>query len=95
MLGSISRSDLCGKFCSNHTDMASGKMFASLLKYKEQNYYEEHPVMYLTTEEGTYKLELFSGYVTEIGSSPCPPVLMILRMPGMWCMGKLCGIAKK
>ena len=49
--------------------MASGKMFASLIKYKDQDYYEEHPVMYLTTEEGTYKIELFSGYVTEIGSS--------------------------
>ncbi len=49
--------------------MASGKMFASLIKYKDQDYYEEHPIMYLTTEEGTYKIELFSGYVTEIGSS--------------------------
>ena len=49
--------------------MASGKMFASLIKYKDQSYYEEHPIMYLTTEEGAYKIELFSGYVTEIGSS--------------------------
>ena len=49
--------------------MASGKMFASLIKYKDQDYYEEHPIMYLTTEEGTYKIELFSGYVTESGSS--------------------------
>lgn len=49
--------------------MASGKMFASLIKYKKQSYYEEHPIMYLTTEEGTYKIELFSAYVTEIGSS--------------------------
>ena len=49
--------------------MASGKMFASLIKYKDQDYYEEHPIMYLTTEEGTYKIELFSAYVTEIGSS--------------------------
>ena len=49
--------------------MASGKMFASLIKYKNQSYYEEHPTMYLTTEKGTYKIELFSGYVTEIGSS--------------------------
>ena len=49
--------------------MASGKMFASLIKYKDQDYYEDHPIMYLTTEEGNYKIELFSGYVTEIGSS--------------------------
>lgn len=49
--------------------MASGKMFASLIKYKDQDYYEEHPIMYLTTEEGNYKIELFSAYVTEIGSS--------------------------
>ena len=48
--------------------MASGKMFASLIKYKDQDYYEEHPIIYLATEEGTYKIELFSGYVTESGS---------------------------
>ena len=49
--------------------MASGKMFASLIKYADQDYFEEHPVMYLETEDKEYKVELFSGYTTEIGSS--------------------------
>lgn len=49
--------------------MASGKMFASLIKYADQAYYEEHPVMYLELEDKEYKVELFSGYTTEIGSS--------------------------
>lgn len=49
--------------------MASGKMFASLIKYADQGYYDAHPVMYLTTEDATYKVELFSGYVTDTGSS--------------------------
>ena len=48
--------------------MASGKMFASLIKYADQDYFEEHPVMYLETEDAEYKVELFSGYTTEIAS---------------------------
>ena len=49
--------------------MASGKMFASLIKYADQKYFEEHPVMYLETEDKEYKVELFSGYTTEMASS--------------------------
>lgn len=49
--------------------MNSGAMFASLVKYKGQEYYNEHPVMYLTLKDAVYKLELFSGYVTSSASS--------------------------
>ena len=44
--------------------MDSGKMFATLVKYKNQEFYDEHPVAYFLTEEKTYKIEIFSGYVT-------------------------------
>ncbi|MCC8163151.1 MAG: class B sortase [Lachnospiraceae bacterium] len=44
--------------------MASGRMFASLVRYAKQAYYEEHPIMYLSVEGQTYLLELFAGYTT-------------------------------
>ncbi len=49
--------------------MASGKMFASLVQYAEQEYYEAHPIMYLTVEQCEYCLELFAGYTTTADSS--------------------------
>lgn len=48
--------------------MNSGKMFASLVKYADQSYYEEHPVFYLATEQGKYRLEIFSAYTTTYDS---------------------------
>lgn len=44
-------------------NMNDGSMFASIRKYTDQEYYDEHPVMYLNTPTQNYKLELFSGYV--------------------------------
>lgn len=44
--------------------MDSGKMFATLVKYKNQEFYDAHPVAYFLTEEKNYKIEIFSGYVT-------------------------------
>ena len=44
--------------------MDSGKMFATLVKYKNQEFYDAHPVAYFLTEEKDYKVEIFSGYVT-------------------------------
>ena len=49
--------------------MQSGKMFASLVNYADQSYFEEHPVIYLTIRTGKYKIELFSGYTTDRNSS--------------------------
>ncbi|MBD5486710.1 MAG: class B sortase [Lachnospiraceae bacterium] len=44
--------------------MKDGSMFASLDKWADQEYYEEHPVMWLLTPEQDYKVVLFSGYTT-------------------------------
>ena len=62
--------------CKNQRDLAddntliyghhmdSGKMFASLVKYKSQEFYDTHPVMYFLTEDAVYQIELFAGYTT-------------------------------
>ena len=46
-------------------NMNSGSMFASLTGYKEQAYFEEHPYMYLYTEQGNYRVELVYGCVVD------------------------------
>ena len=45
-------------------NMKNKGMFGTLSNYKEQSYYEEHPVMWLLTPEESYKVELIAGYVT-------------------------------
>lgn len=42
-----------------------GTMFASLLKYRDPEYYEAHPVVYLYTPGHCYRVELFAGYTTD------------------------------
>lgn len=41
-------------------------MFGSLKEYSNQEYYEKHPVMYLSTPGGDYAIELIAGYRTDI-----------------------------
>ncbi len=45
-------------------NMKNGTMFGSLQKYKDQEYFEEHPVWYLLTPERDYKILLVGGYTT-------------------------------
>lgn len=44
--------------------MKDKSMFATLEYWADQEYYEEHPVMWLLTPEQNYKIVLFSGYNT-------------------------------
>lgn len=44
-------------------NMKNGTMFGQLTKYKQQAYYDQHPVMYFLTPEGNFMLELFAGLV--------------------------------
>lgn len=58
-----------GDFSSKNTviyghHMGDGSMLASLVEYADQAYYDEHPVMYLNTPEGNYRLDIFAGFVT-------------------------------
>ena len=45
--------------------LRNGKMFTGLHKYKNQAYYDEHPVIYFMLPEGQYALLVFSGYTTK------------------------------
>jgi sortase B len=49
-------------------NMKNNTMFGTLDRYKEQAYYESHPVWYLLTPDQNYKLELIAGYVTDTDS---------------------------
>ena len=43
-------------------------MFACLPRYRNHVYYESHPVMWLLTPDGDYKVELFAGFATTAAS---------------------------
>lgn len=45
-------------------NMKNKGMFGTLSNYKEQSYYDEHPIMWSLTPDGNYKVELIAGYVT-------------------------------
>ncbi len=45
-------------------NMKNDAMFGTLQDYKEQAYYDTHPVLYLLTPEQDYKIELIGGYTT-------------------------------
>jgi len=48
-------------------NMKSKMMFGSLAQYKSQEYYDEHPCMYLYTQEANYRIELLYGCVIGAG----------------------------
>lgn len=48
--------------------MKSGSMFASIVEYRSQDYYEAHPVMYLLTPAANFRLDVFGGYVAKEGT---------------------------
>lgn len=54
-------------------NMKNGTMFGALVKYKEQSFYNEHPVLYYLTPDKDYKIELFAGFVTEADSDVYRP----------------------
>lgn len=47
-------------------NLRTDTMFGTLQQYSDQKYYEEHPVIYLSTPEEDYAIELISGYRTDI-----------------------------
>jgi len=47
-------------------NMRDGNMFATLLEYRSQAFFQEHPRMLLLTPEGNYLIELFAGYTVDI-----------------------------
>jgi len=57
-------------------DMASGDMFGSFLHYHNQDYFEQHPSMFIFTPTGNYLLTLFAGYVLD-ATQEHPPMFFI------------------
>jgi len=47
--------------------MKSGSMFGNLKGYKSQEYFDEHPYMYLYTDQGNYRIDLMYGSVIGAG----------------------------
>ena len=68
--GSLFADYRCGKIGETNNfiiyghNMKNGTMFSSLTKYKTQSYYDEHPVLYLYTPVGDYRIELIAGFVS-------------------------------
>lgn len=60
-----------GDFTDRHSiiyghHLRSGNMFASLMEYKDQTYYEEHPQFLLMTPGQNYVVDVFAGYVANV-----------------------------
>ncbi len=56
-------------FSSKHTfiyghHMKDGSMFAAIVNYANQAYYDEHPYLFLNTPNGNYRLDVVAGFVT-------------------------------
>ena len=47
--------------------MKSGRMFGNLVEYKKQDYFREHPYMYLYTEHENFRIDLMYGAVIGAG----------------------------
>lgn len=46
--------------------MGDGTMFADIVKYKKQSFFDAHPTGYLFTPDRTYELTFFTAYVTDM-----------------------------
>ena len=45
--------------------MKNKTMFATLSYWAEQEYFEQHPRMWLLTPKQNYRIDLFAGYLTD------------------------------
>ena len=43
-------------------NMNNGSMFGTLKKYKDLSYFQKHPYVYLTTDAGSARYEIFAAY---------------------------------
>ena len=50
-------------------NMKDGSMFASVRNYQQQRYWEAHPYVYIRTDLGVYRYEIFSSYLADVDSN--------------------------
>lgn len=50
-------------------NMNDGSMFANVRRYSTDWYWERHPYIYIATDTGVYRYEVFSSYKAELDSS--------------------------
>lgn len=46
--------------------MKNGTMFTAIKRFKNQEYYDEHPIALLMTPDKNYKVEFFTGYIANV-----------------------------
>lgn len=61
-----------------------GRMFSSLSGYKEQAYYNEHPVIYLYTPDQDYVIELFAGEILNGATATLPLIFESMDARDTW-----------
>lgn len=49
-------------------NMGDGSMFAPLHRYKKQDFWEKNPYIYIVTDAGVLRYEIFSSYNATVGS---------------------------
>lgn len=50
-------------------NMKDGSMFAGLRNYQKQEYWEAHPYVYIRSDFGVYRYEIFSSYLADVDSN--------------------------
>ena len=50
-------------------NMNDGSMFACLRDYREQEFWEAHPYVYILSDYGVYRYEIFSSYLASVKSN--------------------------
>lgn len=50
-------------------NMQNGSMFAGIRKFNTQQYWEDHPYVYIRSDLGVYRYEIFSSYLADVDGS--------------------------
>lgn len=49
-------------------NMNDGSMFAGIREYRNDTYWQEHPYIYIRSDQGVYRYEIFSSYLATVNS---------------------------
>lgn len=49
-------------------NLQNGEMFSHLLYYRDQDYLDSHPCVYIATDDAVFRYEVFSAYVADVVS---------------------------